>query len=132
MCECAGTLAEGWLEVENQPQERLTLKSWQSGLPSDSQVAQTPSPTHRAPGTPGKRSNLTLSSPTVSTMVCHHLSTFEYLLSPADLVARVNNWLRRSTTYLLFAHEGSETDNLTTWSISMVRDWMYRGVTSVK
>ena len=78
MCGCAGTLAEDWLEVENQLQERLRLKSWQSGLTSDSQVAQTPSPTHRAPGIPGKRSNLTLSSPTVSTMVCHHLNTFEY------------------------------------------------------
>ena len=33
MCGCAGTLAEDWLEVENQLQERLTLKeSWQSGL----------------------------------------------------------------------------------------------------
>jgi len=32
MYGCAGTLAEDWLEVENQVQERLTLKSWQSGL----------------------------------------------------------------------------------------------------
>jgi len=29
---CAGASAGDWLEVENQLQERLTLKSWQSGL----------------------------------------------------------------------------------------------------
>jgi hypothetical protein len=32
MYGCAGTPAEGWLKAEDQLQERLTLKSWQSGL----------------------------------------------------------------------------------------------------
>lgn len=88
------------------------------GWPSDNQVAQPPSSAHRTPGMPCKRSNLPLSSPTVTTIVCHHLSTFKCLLSPTNLVAQVNNWLCRSTTYLLFAHTKDRKQiNFTIWNI---------------